>query len=101
MAVRQWLPVDVKERLKAGKSLQIVDVREPSEYAWGHIPGAKLIPLGQLPERYKEINTNAECVIVCASGNRSGVACQYLERAGYSNVYNLMGGMYRWDGDVE
>lgn len=101
MSVQQWMPVDVKERLRAGKTLQIIDVRQPAEYASGHIPGAKLIPLNELPARYQEIDKDAETVIVCLSGGRSSQACQFLSSAGYNNIRNLMGGMSMWDGDVE
>lgn len=101
MSVPQWLPVDVKERIRSGKKLQIIDVRQSGEYVSGHIPGAKLIPLNELPQRYKEIDTAEETVIVCHSGGRSSIACDFLQNAGYKNIHNLMGGMSRWDGDVQ
>lgn len=97
---KQWMPVDVKEKRKANPQLQIIDVREPSEFSSGHIPGAKLIPLGQLSERHKEIDPDKETIVVCHSGGRSSVACDYLERLGHKQIYNLLGGMSRWDGDV-
>lgn len=101
MAIRQWMSVDVKDRLRTGKPLQIIDVREPHEYNAGHIPGAKHIPLGQLQSRYKEIDQNLETVVVCYSGGRSSVACNFLNSVGFNNHFNLMGGMSAWDGDVE
>ncbi len=101
MAFQQWLSVDVKERMKSGTPLQIIDVREPYEFEDGHIPGAKLIPLAQLQTRLDEIDKSEETVVVCHSGARSGVACDFLERVGYGNVRNLMGGMSAWDGQVE
>lgn len=97
----QWMPVDVKEQMKKNKTLQIIDVREPSEFSSGHIPGAKNIPLGQLTQRYKEIDANLESAIVCLSGGRSSRACEFLEGVGYAKIHNLMGGMSRWDGAVE
>lgn len=100
MAIQQWMSVDVKERIKGNRPLQIIDVREPGEFASGHIPGAKLIPLGQLMQRTAEIDPNKECVVVCHSGSRSSMACQFLQRSGFENVRNLMGGMMGWDGDV-
>lgn len=100
MAIPQWMPVDVRERMKERKPLQIIDVREPSEFASGHIPGAKLIPLGQLMRRLSEVSPNEECVVVCRSGSRSSMAVQYLQQQGYSKVHNLMGGMNYWDGEV-
>ena len=101
MAIRQWMSVDVKERLSSEKPLQIVDVREPHEFNSGHIPGAKHIPLGELQARHQEIDKNLETVVVCYSGGRSSIACNFLQGVGYSNLYNLMGGMSAWDGPVE
>ena len=100
MAIQQWMPVDVKERMKGNRPLQIIDVREPAEFASGHIPGAKLIPLGQLMNRSSEINPSQDCVVVCRSGNRSAMACQFLQQKGFNKLYNLMGGMNYWDGEV-
>lgn len=101
MGIPQWASVDVKERLKAKQSLQIIDVRQPDEFESGHIPGAKLIPLGELPSRYSEIDPKVETVVVCRSGGRSTKACEFLVRSGYSHIHNLVGGMLGWDGDVE
>ena len=101
MAFQQWLSIDVKERIKTGAPIQIVDVREPYEFENGHIPGAKLIPLGQLQTRVSEIVKSAETVVVCHSGGRSSVACDFLDQLGYQNIRNLMGGMSAWDGQVE
>lgn len=75
----------------------IVDVRETFEFDRGHIPGAKHIPLGQMPKRIKEIDRSKNIVVVCASGGRSSNAARYLSEEGY-NVSNLMGGMMAWAG---
>ncbi|MCY0870155.1 MAG: rhodanese-like domain-containing protein [Firmicutes bacterium] len=93
--------MDVQDRLKRQPGLQVIDVREPEEYAAGHIPGAKLIPLGQLPQRLGEVDRTRDAVIVCRSGGRSGKACELLASKGYERIYNLMGGMLQWSGDVE
>jgi rhodanese-related sulfurtransferase len=99
--IEQWLTVDVRERLRRQPGLQVIDVREPEEFASGHIPGAKLIPLGQLPERLGEVDRTRDAVIVCRSGGRSSKACELLASHGFDRVYNLMGGMLQWEGDVE
>lgn len=99
MAVTQWMTVDVLEKMNSGQ-LQIIDVREPAEFSSGHIPGARLIPLGHLETRYKEIDPAKEAVVVCRSGGRSSVACDFLSRLGYKNIRNLMGGMNAWSGEV-
>jgi sulfur dioxygenase len=79
-------------------SLQVVDVREPDEFdgALGHIPGARLLPLGGLVARAGEIAKTAPVVIVCRSGVRSAQACVLLRKAGFDKVANLAGGMLRW-----
>lgn len=74
----------------------IIDVREPDEWQDGHIPGALHIPLGSLGARASEIEREREVIIVCRSGNRSSRATAALQRAGYSNVKNLSGGMISW-----
>lgn len=80
--------------------VQVVDVREPGEWtdALGHIPGAVLMPLGQLADRLTELDRNRPLVAVCRSGSRSAQACQRLSGAGFTQVANLAGGMLRWRG---
>lgn len=77
---------------------QIVDVREASEFEgpMGRIPGATLIPLGQLNERAQELSADRPIVTVCRSGARSAQATLLLRRAGFDRVANLAGGMLRW-----
>ncbi|MCL6452719.1 MAG: rhodanese-like domain-containing protein [Alicyclobacillus sp.] len=95
------IPLDVKERLRNGEKLQIIDVREPGEVMSGKIPGAKNIPLAQIPGRLAEIDPNVETIVVCRSGGRSAQACEYLMSQGFHQVRNMMGGMLAWTGDVE
>lgn len=85
---------DVEGLLK-DKNIQIIDVRESYEYKSGHIPKAKLIPLGQLTSRMNEINKNKQIILVCASGSRSGRAANLLASEGYK-VKNMTGGMSAW-----
>jgi len=74
---------------------QIVDVREAWEFGAGHVPGSLNIPLDELVGRISELSE--PLVLVCASGNRSGMAAQYLTtRAGFTKVANLVGGVYLW-----
>ena len=86
---------EVSEKLKNGKRPLVVDVRQPDEYNRGHINGAKLIPLGELSGRLKELPKNKEIVLVCATGNRSRSATKILVREGYEAV-NMNGGMMSW-----
>ena len=74
---------------------QVLDVREDGEWLAGRIEGALHIPLGELPGRLGELDRNRPVVAVCRSGNRSGVATEYLAQAGLS-AHNLDGGMKQW-----
>ena len=75
----------------------IVDVREPDEWAAGHIPGAILIPLGELPSRLGDVPPNRPIVVVCRSGNRSAQGRDILIGAGFPAVTSLDGGMNDWE----
>jgi glyoxylase-like metal-dependent hydrolase (beta-lactamase superfamily II)/rhodanese-related sulfurtransferase len=81
-----------------GGRVQVVDVREPEEFGHGlgHIPGALLVPLGQLEARLGELSHDRPLVTVCRSGARSARAAAMLARAGFAEVANLAGGMLRW-----
>ncbi|MDF2668767.1 MAG: sulfurtransferase [Paenibacillus sp.] len=92
-------PEEIKQRLASGERLNMIDVREDEEVAFGMIPGAKHIPLGELPDRLDEIERSDEIIMICRSGNRSGKACQYLQAAaGINGLKNMVGGMLEWDG---
>ncbi|MET9315875.1 rhodanese-like domain-containing protein [Kribbella sp. NPDC003505] len=73
----------------------VVDVREPREYADGHVPGAVNIPMGRLPGRIDEIDRSAPVYVVCATGNRSSAMTQLLIGAGF-DAYNVAGGTSAW-----
>lgn len=77
----------------------VLDVREDSEYAAGHIPRAKHIPLGQLASRIQELDKYRDkpILVTCRSGNRSARACGILKRAGFVTVYNQAGGIIAWE----
>ena len=77
----------------------ILDVREDKEYAAGHIPKAKHIPLGSLSNRIKELNKykNKPILVTCRSGQRSARACGMLKKAGFETVFNQSGGIIAWE----
>jgi rhodanese-related sulfurtransferase len=83
---------------EAAPRVQIVDVREPAEFEGplGRIPGSRLIPLGELPQRVDELSRERPVVTVCRSGARSARAAIILGKAGFPHVANLAGGMLRW-----
>ncbi len=74
----------------------IIDVREPSEWATGHIPGATLIPLGEIANRTNEVPRDRTVITVCHTGNRSAQARDILRQAGFTNVTSMTGGMTDW-----
>ncbi len=80
------------------RDVQIVDVREPNEFngPLGHVPGARLIPLGTLQQRTSELKREQPLIMVCRSGARSAQATVLLGKAGFDKVANLSGGMLRW-----
>ncbi len=86
---------------EAAEPVQIIDVREAAEFdgPLGHIKGAQLIPLGDLLRRAAEIERARPAVMVCRSGARSAQAVVILQKAGYTDVANLAGGMLRWRAD--
>ena len=71
----------------------IIDVREPFEWAMGTLPDSVLIKLGSLPDKLDEFDRDRAILLVCRSGNRSGVAAEYLVRRGFGVVANLTGGL--------
>ena len=79
-------------------SYTLLDVRQPSEYEEEHLPGAKLIPLGQLGDALEEIDKDKPVIAYCAIGGRSRVAAQLLNGYGFKEVYNLKGGIKGWQG---
>lgn len=81
--------------------LLVLDVRTPQEYAAGHVPGAKNIPVGTLSERLGELRShdNAEIVVYCESGRRAGRAAAMLKDNGFLDIRHLKGDMAQWRGD--
>ena len=83
------------EELWGRGEVEIVDVREQHEWDLGHIDGVKLIPMGQLPWRWREIDPGKRLICVCRSGNRSNYAAAMLREAGI-DAANMSGGMLEW-----
>src|ERR1035438_857553 len=92
--------VEVKARIDRGDSFVLIDVREPHEYQICRIPYAKLIPLGQLPQRVNELDRDIEIVAHCKSGMRSAKAVDLLKKAGY-RARNMKGGILAWSDKVD
>jgi len=77
----------------------ILDVREDKEFAAGHIPKAKHIPLGKLASRIQELDKHKSkpVLVTCRSGQRSARACRILKKAGFETVFNQAGGIIAWE----
>lgn len=104
--VTEVTPNEAKERVDAQPGALIVDVREPHEWDMGHIAGAILVPLGDLPHRADPASQYADprltqrrdtlIVAQCATGKRSIVAADVLQKLGYTNVVSMTGGFLFW-----
>ncbi|HVA65013.1 MAG TPA: molybdopterin-synthase adenylyltransferase MoeB [Terriglobales bacterium] len=92
---------ELQRELEAGLAPFILDVREPHEFQIGRIPGATLIPLGELEKRLAELDPKLEIVAQCRSGVRSLKAAKILRAAGFGKVRNLKGGILAWSDEVD
>jgi rhodanese-related sulfurtransferase len=97
-ATANLVPADLKEWMAGKKDLQLIDVRSPGEFSEGHLIGAKLLPLGELSGRLKELDPQKPLVLYCRSGNRSGQALKILLSNGYPEAKHLQGGITAWQG---
>jgi molybdopterin/thiamine biosynthesis adenylyltransferase/rhodanese-related sulfurtransferase len=91
---------DLARRLTGSGGPLVVDVREPWEWEIAHIEGSRLVPLGELPDRLRELDPRAEIVTVCHKGKRSLMAQQLLQGAGFQ-ARSLAGGIDAWAAEVE
>lgn len=87
---------EFKKALAEKPGAQLIDVRTPEEFAEGHLPGAKLIPVQVIQGRLSEIDPGKPVLLYCRSGNRSGTALSLLKGAGYKDVEHLAGGIKAW-----
>jgi len=93
--------VELKSRLDHGDDVRIIDVREPNEYQINRIPGSRLIPLGEIPRRYAELDPDEDYVVQCKTGARSARAADFLRSVGFKRVANLKGGINDWIDKVD
>jgi molybdopterin/thiamine biosynthesis adenylyltransferase/rhodanese-related sulfurtransferase len=99
--VQTITPREVAAKLAQGEDFDLIDVREPHEWAIGHIEGARLVPLSTFPGAIASLDPSREIVLQCKSGGRSAQAAQALMNAGFRNVSNLVGGITRWSDEVD
>jgi adenylyltransferase/sulfurtransferase len=93
-------PRELAAALERGE-VTLIDVREPHEYEITHIEGARLIPLGRLPERLGELDSSEEIVLHCHYGERSMRALEFLRQSGFRKLKNLRGGIDAWSREVD
>lgn len=93
--LRQWLADNGR------KPPVLLDVREPWEYQTCRIEGSTLAPMNTIPARAQELDPEKETVVICHHGMRSLQVALFLERNGFSNLYNLQGGVNAWADQVE
>ena len=100
--MKQITVSELKARIDAGDDIQLIDVRQPDEYAFASIAGAKLIPLGELMSRKGEIDETRETVVHCKMGGRSARAIEFLEHSGFKgSLSNLVGGITAWSNEID
>jgi rhodanese-related sulfurtransferase len=87
---------DLKAKLDAREPIVLIDVRQPEEFKSGHVAGARSLPLPTLASRLDELKKDAAIYCICLSGGRSSSACDLLQRQGFTNVTNVVGGMGAW-----
>src|SRR5947199_3533933 len=92
---------ELKGKMDAGEAFELVDVREPFEYEIARIDGAKLIPLGEIGERFGELQEEQPIIVHCHSGQRSAQAVRLLRQRGFTKVYNLEGGIDAWSDQID
>lgn len=99
--MKEITPKELKALKDSGADFELIDVREKDEYEMANISG-KLIPMGEIPDRYSEIPKDKKVVVMCRSGMRSANIVQYLETVqGYKDAYNLAGGILAYSDDVD
>ncbi len=96
------IPVhELQERMNSGQPFVLLDVREPFEIELARIAGASLIPLGELPARWTELDRGKEIFVICHSGVRSDRAAEFLRSNGFPKVANVAGGIDAWSEEID
>ncbi len=99
--MKEITPQILKERMDGAGAPVLLDVREPWEYEICHIAGSHSLPMRQIPQRYSEIDTARDVVVICHHGVRSAQVASFLAQQGMENIVNLAGGIDAWAREVD
>lgn len=94
-------PAQADARWRGEQGVQFIDVREPHEHAITRVNGARLIPLGTLPDALETLDPQRPVLLLCKVGGRSARAVRFLQERGFRDVWNIAGGILRWADDVD
>lgn len=96
MAIEQLSVIRLKTKLENEEPILLLDVREPDEFHYAHIPNSVLIPMGEVERRLTELDKEQTIVVICHHGFRSQQVALYLNYVGFTEVMNLQGGVDAW-----
>ena len=91
----------LNEKINNNEKFALIDVREDEELKISKISQAIHIPMNSIANHLKQLPSEKQIIIMCKSGGRSAQVCEYLNRQGYSNVYNLKGGIISWALEID
>ena len=100
-SVKSATPAEIKARLDAGDTLELIDVREPEEIEIAAIEGARVLPMSRAAAWIDHLPGDRELVIVCHHGMRSMQVAMALAQRGHQNITNLTGGIHLWSTQVD
>jgi rhodanese-related sulfurtransferase len=100
--IKELSPREFLDRRSGGGNLTLLDVREAWEIAVAAVPTVTVhIPMSEISSRLGELDPRRDTVVICRSGGRSAQVAQFLERQGFSSVFNLAGGILAWSRDLD
>ncbi len=100
-AIPQLSVQELRSRMLSASPFTLLDVREPFEFELARIEGANLIPLGELPARWRELDRGKDVFVLCHSGVRSSRAAEFLRSNGFTQVANVAGGIDAWSEEID